>query len=307
MARLKVEGMAALLGEVQGASISEKSEGQKLVSIERLTTFASHPFRPYTEGKMAEMVESIREHGIMEPLVVRRAKDAHGCYEIIAGHNRCEGAKRAGLSSVPIIERDVDDETATIMMVNSNFVQRENILPSEKAFAFKMKLDAIKRKAGRPSSGNVGQVDPHSSERFSREIVASDAGESPKQISRYIRLTELIPELLQRVDDGKLKFIPAVDISFLTVREQELLVTALQSNGCDVSLQQASLLKERSKEQTLSSATISEIMAAPKAAEPKAIKLPFTKVRQFFQPGASSAEIEGTIVKALEKYYMESR
>ena len=189
-------------------------EKVQILSLSDLHPFTSHPFQVRDDEEMDRMVDSVKEYGVMTPAIVRPRRE--GGYEIVAGHRRCHASQRAGLDTMPCIVRNMDDDTAIILMVDSN-CQREHILPSEKAKAYEMKLEAVKRKAGRPSKINSSQVGTNFR---ADEVVAQGAGESRNQVQRYIRLNNLIPELMEMVDDGKLKMTPAVEISYLTPEEQ---------------------------------------------------------------------------------------
>lgn len=248
------------------------------------------------------MVDSVKEYGVMTPAIVRPRQD--GGYEIVAGHRRCHASQRAGVETMPCIVRDMDDDTAIILMVDSN-CQREHILPSEKAKAYQMKLEAIKRKSGRPSKINSGQVGPNFDERRSNQIVADEAGESVKQVQRFIRLNKLTPELMKMVDDGKLKTTPAVELSYLTPEEQEDFLSYMESEGCTPSLSQAQKLKEASKESVLTSEKIQHIMAAkPPSVKPRdpQLMIPVAKVERYFPKGFTSDQMQQVIVKLLENY-----
>lgn len=248
------------------------------------------------------MVDSIKEYGVMTPAIVRPRKD--GGYEIVAGHRRCHASQRAGVETMPCIVRDMDDDTAIILMVDSN-CQREHILPSEKAKAYQMKLEAIKRKSGRPSKINSGQLGPNFDERRSNQIVADEAGESVKQVQRFIRLNKLTPELMKMVDDGKLKTTPAVELSYLTPEEQEDFLSYMESEGCTPSLSQAQKLKEASKESVLTPEKIQHIMAAkPPSVKPRdpQLMIPVAKVERYFPKGFTSDQMQQVIVKLLENY-----
>ena len=192
--------------------------------VEALRPFSGHPFHLYTDEKLRELTDSIREHGVLMPVLVR---PLDGGYEIVSGHNRVEAAKLAGLDKVPVTVRELDDDTATILMVDSKLRQRETLLPSEKAWAYRMKLEAIKRQGFRTdlTSAQVGQK---LNRKFSRDLVAEEAGESKNQISRYIRLTELIPPFLDMVDNGRLAFNPAVELSYLSLENQTILFSIME-------------------------------------------------------------------------------
>lgn len=235
----------------------------------------------------------------MTPAIVRPRKD--GGYEIVAGHRRCHASQRAGVETMPCIVRDMDDDTAIILMVDSN-CQREHILPSEKAKAYEMKLQAIKRKGGRPSKNNLSQV---GTSFRADEILAQDAGESRNQVQRFIRLNKLTPELMKMVDDGKLKTTPAVELSYLTPEEQEDFLSYMESEGCTPSLSQAQKLKEASRESVLTPEKIQHIMAAkPPSVKPRdpQLMIPVAKVERYFPKGFTSDQMQQVIVKLLENY-----
>ena len=235
----------------------------------------------------------------MTPAIVRPRQD--GGYEIVAGHRRCHASQRAGVETMPCIVRDMDDDTAIILMVDSN-CQREHILPSEKAKAYEMKLEAIRRKAGRPSKENSRQVVGNFE---SADLVGQASGESGRQVQRFIRLNKLTPELMKMVDDGKLKTTPAVELSYLTPEEQEDFLSYMESEGCTPSLSQAQKLKEASKESVLTSEKIQHIMAAkPPSVKPRdpQLMIPVAKVERYFPKGFTSDQMQQVIVKLLENY-----
>lgn len=228
-----------------------------LLPLNQLHPFKDHPFRIYNEAKMADMVNSIKEHGVMSPLIVRSDKDGSG-YEIICGHNRHEGARQAELREVPAIIRELDDATAILMMISSNFEQRDQILPSEKAFAYKMQLEAIKRQGERTdlTSVQVGQ------KLTSREEVSQTTNDSSVQIHRYVRLTELAPSLLERVDNDRLPFVAAVELSYLTKEQQATLDELMTCDGLNnISIAQAAKLKEKSQDGTLDDISMVKILS----------------------------------------------
>lgn len=235
-----------------------KLEKIQILPLSELHPFEGHPFQVRDDEEMDKMVDSVKEYGVMTPAIVRPRRD--GGYEIVAGHRRCHASRRAGVDTMPCIVRELDDDTAIILMVDSN-CQREHILPSEKAKAYQMKLEAIKRQ-GRRSDLTSGQVGPKLEERRSNQIVAEKAGESVKQVQRFIRLNNLTPDLMQLVDDGRLKTTPAVELSYLTPEEQEEFLSYMEEEGCTPSLSQAQKLKTASKESVLTKDKINEIMSA---------------------------------------------
>ena len=277
-------------------------EKVQILSLSDLHPFTSHPFQVRDDEEMDRMVDSVKEYGVMTPAIVRPRRE--GGYEIVAGHRRCHASQRAGLDTMPCIVRNMDDDTAIILMVDSN-CQREHILPSEKAKAYEMKLEAVKRKAGIPSKINSGQLGPNFEERRSNQIVANDAGESVKQVQRYIRLNNLIPELMEMVDDGKLKMTPAVEISYLTPEEQADVYQHLDSMDCTPSLSQAQKLKAASKEAVVTPEKIHQIMQEKTpSVKPREqqISISVSKVEKYFPRGYTSQQMEQTIIRLLESY-----
>ena len=277
-----------------------KLEKIQILPLSELHPFEGHPFQVRDDEEMDKMVDSVKEYGVMTPAIVRPRRD--GGYEIVAGHRRCHASQRAGVDTMPCIVRDMDDDTAIILMVDSN-CQREHILPSEKAKAYEMKLEAVKRKAGRPSKNNSAQVGPN---LWASERVALDAGESKSQVKRYIALNNLTPDLMQLVDDGRLKTTPAVELSYLTPEEQEEFLSYMEEEGCTPSLSQAQKLKAASKESVLTKDKIHGIMSARspsvKPREPQ-LTIAVSKVERYFPKGCTSEQMESTILKLLENYY----
>ena len=274
-----------------------KLEEIQILPLTELHPFRNHPFQVRDDDEMDKMVDSIKEYGVMTPAIVRPRQD--GGYEIVAGHRRCHASQRAGVETMPCIVRDMDDDTAIILMVDSN-CQREHILPSEKAKAYEMKLAAIKRQGQRRdlTSGQVVQ-------KLSVQEVADGSGEGYKTVQRFIRLNKLTPELMKMVDDGKLKTTPAVELSYLTPEEQEDFLSYMESEGCTPSLSQAQKLKEASKESVLTPEKIQHIMAAkPPSVKPRdpQLMIPVAKVERYFPKGFTSDQMQQVIVKLLENY-----
>ena len=276
---------------------AQTQERVMMLPVSELHDFPGHPFRVRDDEEMEKLAESITQHGILMPGLVRPR--AAGGYEIVAGHRRKFASMKAGIREMPVIVRDMDDDTAVILMVDSN-VQRENVLPSEKARAYKMKLDAIKRKAGRPSKENSAQV----GQNFSVEKVAEDAGESKSQIQRYIRLNELIPELLEMVDGNEIKFNPAYELAFLRPEEQTVLYDILQAEEVTPSLSQAQRLKRASQEGRLSEQDIAAIMREEKAQtrDTGKVTLPAKEIEQFFPKSYTPEQKKKVIVKLLASW-----
>ena len=276
------------------------------VSLSKLHDFPNHPFKVRDDEAMQETTESIRQYGVLVPAIVRPREG--GGYEIIAGHRRRHGSELAGLSAMPCIVRQMDDDTATILMVDSN-IQRENILPSERAQAYKMKLEAIRRKAGRPAKEaenlpeeNCDQVGHNFDGKRSVEIVADEAGESKSQVQRYIRLTELSPELQQMVDEKKIGMTPAVEISYLKPEEQQMLLTAIDSEQATPSLSQAQRMKKLSREGKLNDDSMLDIMMEQKKPEGYNVVLSADKLRKYFPRSYTPQKMEETILKLLDAW-----
>ncbi len=266
----------------------------KEIPLEELHPFPDHPFGVRDDEAMEQTVESIKEYGVLVPAIARPRED--GGYEIIAGHRRKHACEIAGLKAMPVIVRDIDRNTATIIMVDSN-LQRENILPSEKAKAYKMKLDAIKRQGARTdlTSTQVAQ-------KLSVEKVAEEAGTSKDQIRRYIRLTELEPELQHLVDEGKIGMTPAVEISYLKPDEQKLLIETIDSEQATPSFSQAQRMRRLSQEGKLNDDAVLDIMMEQKKPENWDLKLPMDKIRKYFPRSYTPQRMEETIIKLLEMW-----
>ena len=292
----------------RGAKTAAAAQEDKitLLPLSELHDFPDHPFKVRDDEAMQETTESIRQYGVLVPAIVRPRED--GSYEIIAGHRRRHGSELAGLSAMPCIVRQMDDDTATILMVDSN-IQRENILPSERAQAYKMKLEAIRRKAGRPAKEaenlpeeNCDQVGHNFDRKRSVEIVADEAGESKSQVQRYIRLTELSPELQQMVDEKKIGMTPAVEISYLKPEEQQMLLTAIDSEQATPSLSQAQRMKKLSRDGKLNDDTMLDIMMEQKKPEGYNVVLSADKLRKYFPRSYTPQKMEETILKLLDAW-----
>ena len=275
------------------------TETIKEIPLDELHPFPDHPFGVRDDEAMEQTVESIREYGVLVPAIARPREE--GGYELIAGHRRKHACELAGIKTMPVIIRDIDRNAATIIMVDSN-LQRENILPSEKAKAYKMKLEAIKRQAGRPSKNNCAQVEHNSTQKRSVEIIADEAGESRAQIQRYIRLTELEPELQKMVDDGKMGMTPAVEISYLKPDEQKLLIETIDSEQATPSFSQAQRMNKLSQEGKLNDDAMLGIMMEQKKPENWDLKLPMDRIRKYFPRSYTPQRMEETIIKLLENW-----
>ena len=273
----------------------ENGEKIQQILLSELHTPAIHPFKVTNDEKMQEMAGSIKKYGVMTPAIVRPLET--GGYELISGNRRKYAAEMAGLATMPAIVRDLDDDAAIILMVDAN-LQREEILPSERAFAYKLKLEAMKRQAGRPSKNSVPLAQNFGG-KTSREILGEQVGESQDQIRRYIRLTELTPALLEMVDEKLMSFRPAVEVSYLTKEEQEQLVESININECTPSLAQALRLKQFSQDDQLSAEKIEEIMSEEKPIERKLV-LDGKWITKRFSKEMTPKEIRERIEKALD-------
>lgn len=282
-----------------------QSQLEKVVTLNpvEISDFPNHPFQVRQDDDMAEMVESIKKYGVLVPALVRPKED--GGYEMVAGHRRKFAVALAGIAEIPCIVRNLTDDEATIVMVDSN-LQREKILPSEKAFAYKMKLDAMKRQ-GQRSDLTCAPMEHKSGKQKSRDILANQSGDSREQVRRFIRLTELIPPVLQMVDDGKIAFRPAVELSYLSKEQQESLYGTMECEDCTPSLAQAIKMKEFSKDGKLTDEVILSIMQEEKPNQKEQFKMPKERISKYFQPGTPAQKIEDTIVKALELYRKRER
>lgn len=270
----------------------------KLV-IDDLHPFPKQPFRLYTEEKMREMVESVTEFGVISPIIVRPNPNGEG-YEIISGHNRVEACRRANINQVPAIIREIDDDTAIILMVDSNLRQREKLLPSEKAKAYKMKMEALKRQAGRPLKNSC-----HDGTNFrADEAVAEDAEDSARQIQRFIRLNSLSPALMDMVDEGKLALTPAVEISYLEEADQEIVQQILERDQFSPSLSQAQKLRKLSDAKKIDDKAIDKVLTVQKPMY-ETIVFRRNKIEHYFPDGMTGQEIERTIIRLLERYQRE--
>ena len=270
------------------------------IPLGELHPFRNHPFKVKNDAAMQDTVDSVREYGVLVPAIAR--PDPDGGYELIAGHRRHHASELAGKETMPVIVRDLDDDAATIIMVDSN-LQREELLPSERAFAYKMKLDAMKRQAGRPMKENRDQVGHNFSGKRTVELIAENAPDSRNQIQRYIRLTELIPELLDMVDERKIAFNPAVELSYLKKEEQTLLLEAMDSEQATPSLSQAQRLKKFSQQKILSLDVMRAVMSEEKKTDLDRVTLKNETLRKYFPKSYTPKQMEDTIIKLLEGWY----
>ena len=275
---------------------AEQREQVQQIPIAELFPFKDHPFRVQDDEEMNNAVQSISQYGVLTPLIARPRPE--GGYEIISGHRRQHAAQLAGLETVPVIVRDMSDDAATILMVDSN-LQRENILPSERAFAYKMKLEAIERSMGRPK--NVGQVVPDYFGKRSTEIVAEGTGESYKQVQRFVRLTNLIPKLLDMVDNAQLSFNPAVNLSYLDEAQQKIFIEAMGDAQNAPSLSQSRRIKDLAQQGDFNYASVYAIMNEVKKDELDKVVIKNDTLRKYFPESSTPREMQEQIVGLLEK------
>ena len=279
-----------------------KRESVREIPLKEISDFPDHPFKVKADESMLEMAESIREYGVLVPALVRERPG--GGYEMVAGHRRKMASELAEKTEMPCIVRNLTDDEAVLIMIDSN-LQREKILPSEKAFAYKMKLEAMKRQGMRTdlTSDPVGQK----LSRYSVEILGESVGESKSQIQRYIRLTELIPPILDMVDENRIDMRPAVELSYLPKDQQEILLDTMQLEDCTPSHAQAIKLRKFSEEGRLNKDDIFSILAEEKGNQKEQFRMPKARISKYFSPGTPAKQMEDTIIKALELYRKRER
>ena len=277
----------------------KKSERIQEIPLSELHPFKNHPFRVVDDEAMQRTVESVAQFGVLAPALARPRPE--GGYELVAGHRRMRASELAGLETMPVIVRQMDDDTATIAMVDSN-LQRETLLPSERAFAYKMKLDAMARRAGRPSKENSGQVGRDFQGKESREIIAEQTGESARQVQRFINLTNLIPELLDMVDRKEIAFNPAVELSFLKKEEQQGFLEAMDYGQSTPSLSQAQRIKKLSQAGICTQEAMNTIMNEEKKSELDTVTLKNDVLRKYFPRSYTPKQMQDTIIRLLEQW-----
>lgn len=273
--------------------IEKKLCNSIVIPIAKLHPFEGHPYKVLDNDEMEMLTESVQNEGVLSPLIVRPLEGTDG-YEVISGHRRLHAAQRAGLSEVPALVYEISREEATVMLVDSN-LHREHILPSEKAFAYKLKMEAMKHQ---------GRTSPQVGEKLvTAEKVGADGGDSKNQVLRYVRLTHLIPELLQLVDDGKIALTPAVELSYLPEKAQACLLEEIRRNDCTPSLSQAIRLKKEYQAKTLAVPKLRSIMGEEKANQKERLKIPLERIRKFFPKSYTLNQIEEAVVKLCENNY----
>lgn len=274
------------------------------IDINRIQPFQNHPFKVVDDAKMDDLVNSIRQNGVLTPVLVRPTDD--GGYEMISGHRRMHAAERAGLATIPAIIRELTDDDATIVMVEANS-QREEILPSEKAFAYKMRMEAVKRQAGRPGKDNYSQLGNNFGTKTSSEELAKELGESKNQIFRFIRLTELIPELLEMVDTKKMPLVTAVDISYIDQKVQQYLYEYIKENGMVKSYQVTALRKYLEDYESISQSKMITVLNEMITGKTQSKSVHFTekKLRKYFSSNYTVNDMEKIMIRLLEKWKSE--
>ena len=277
----------------------KKSERIQEIPLSELHPFKNHPFRVVDDEAMQRTVESVAQFGVLAPALARPRPE--GGYELVAGHRRMRASELAGLETMPVIVRQMDDDTATIAMVDS-YLQRETLLPSERAFAYKMKMDAMARRAGRPSKENSGQVGRDFQGKESREIIAEQTGESARQVQRFINLTNLIPELLDMVDRKEIAFNPAVELSFLKKEEQQGFLEAMDYGQSTPSLSQAQRIKKLSQAGICTQEAMNTIMNEEKKSELDTVTLKNDVLRKYFPRSYTPKQMQDTIIRLLEQW-----
>ena len=277
------------------------NEQVRNIPVSQLYPFPNRPFKVRNDDAMAELCASLRDYGVLSPLIVRPFEEG---FQVVSGHRRRMAAIILGLQELPSLVRVMSDDDAIILLVDSN-IQRENLLPSEKAFAYKMKLEAIKRKAGRPPKDNLCQVGTNLIGVRSDHIIASNLNESARTVQRYIRLTYLETSILDLVDDGRIAFSPAVELSFLNSQEQTILLDIMQAEDCTPSLSQAIRLKKLSQVGQLDPERIFEIMSEEKANQKERIRIEVSRLRKYFPKSYTVKQMEETILRMLEANYQK--
>lgn len=282
-----------------------KRDSVQDIPISQISDFPEHPFKVKQDEAMLEMVESVRQYGVLVPGLVRQLED--GSYQMVSGHRRKVASELAGRDTIPCIVRDLTDDEAVIIMVDSN-LQRERVLPSEKAFAYKMKLDAMRRQGQRTDLTSTPVVEKlKGKDALSSAIVGKTSGDSYEQVRRFIRLTNLIPEILDMVDDGRIAFRPAVELSYLAEQEQCALYDTMGREDCTPSLAQAIKMKAFSRDGKLTDAVILSIMAEEKPNQKEQFRIPKERISKYFKPGTPARTMEDTIIKALDYYRKRQR
>ena len=293
---LALKGLDDLFSTEENRQEEQREQVQQ-IPIDELHPFTNHPFKVLDDEAMTRTVESIAQYGVLAPLIARPRPDGNG-YEIISGHRRQYAAKLAGLDTLPVIVRQMSDDAVVILMVDSN-LQREHILPSERALAYKMKLDAMRRTSGRPSKENVSQI---GTQKRSDQIMAEELGESRNQIQRFIRLTNLVPELLDMVDEKKISFNPAVELSYLDESQQRDFLEAMEDTQNAPSLSQAQQLKKMAQQGEFSYEKAFDVMGQEKKSEKDTVTIKNETLRKYFPRSYTPKQMEEKIIQLLDAW-----
>ena len=298
---LALKGLDDLFSTEENRQEEQREQVQQ-IPIDALHPFTNHPFKVLDDEAMTRTVESIAQYGVLAPLIARPRPDGDG-YEIISGHRRKHAAELAHLDTVPVIVRNMEDDAATILMVDSN-LQREHILPSERAFAYKMKLDAMRRTSGRPSKENPRQVVGNFE---TAEIIGKESGESGRQVQRFIRLTNLVPELLDMVDEKKISFNPAVELSYLDAKQQQDFLEAMDASQNAPSLSQAIRIKKLAQQSEFSYDAVYDIMNEEKKSELDTVTIKNETLRKYFPRSYTPRQMESIIIKLLDQWQLKKQ
>ncbi len=299
-----LKGIDELLFSTEEQRQEEKREQVQQIPIDELHPFTNHPFKVLDDDSMKQTVESIKQYGVLSPLIARPRPDGDG-YEIISGHRRQFAARQAGLETLPVLVREMEDDAATILMIDSN-LQREHILPSERAFAYKMKLDAIKHQGAR-SDLTCGQIGHKLAGAKARDIIAEQFGDNARNVQRYIRLTNLIPELMNMVDEKMVSFNPAVELSYLSPEQQQEMVNAIDDTQNAPSVSQAKRIKELAQKGDFTSEAVVSIMGEEKKSELDTVTIKNETLRKYFPRNYTPQQMEQKIIQLLEAWQQQKQ
>ena len=299
-----LKGIDELLFSTKEQRQEEKREQVQQIPIDELHPFTNHPFKVLDDDSMEQTIKSIKEYGVLSPLIARPRPDGDG-YEIISGHRRQFAARQAGLETLPVIVREMEDDAATILMIDSN-LQREHILPSERAFAYKMKLDAIKHQGAR-SDLTCGQIGHKLAGAKARDIIAEQFGDNARNVQRYIRLTNLIPELLNMVDEKMVSFNPAVELSYLSPEQQQEMIKAMDDTQNAPSVSQAKRIKELAQKGEFTSEAVVAIMGEEKKSELDTVTIKNETLRKYFPRSYTPRQMEQKIIQLLEEWQQQKQ
>lgn len=299
-----LKGIDELLFSTEEQRQEEKREQVQQIPIDELHPFTNHPFKVLDDDSMKQTVESIKQYGVLSPLIARPRPDGDG-YEIISGHRRQFAARQAGLETLPVLVREMEDDAATILMIDSN-LQREHILPSERAFAYKMKLDAIKHQGAR-SDLTCGQIGHKLAGAKARDIIAEQFGDNARNVQRYIRLINLIPELMNMVDEKMVSFNPAVELSYLSPEQQQEMVNAIDDTQNAPSVSQAKRIKELAQKGDFTSEAVVSIMGEEKKSELDTVTIKNETLRKYFPRNYTPQQMEQKIIQLLEAWQQQKQ